>query len=73
MLKFKNLKGKTEAVSKQMIVRFSVIQDHVFNEAMDITIIHLKNNEQLRSLDKLESLVKNMNSKNSIRKKITPS
>jgi hypothetical protein len=63
MLKFKNLEGKTEAVSKQMVVRFSVIHDHVFNEAMDITIIHLRNSEQLRSLDKLESLLKRMNTK----------
>jgi hypothetical protein len=65
MLTFKNLEGKPEAVSKQMVVRFSVINDHVFNEAMDITLIHLSNREQLRSLDKLEDLVKKMNSKSS--------
>jgi len=64
MLTFKNIEGKTEAVSKPMVVRFSVVNDHVFNEAKDITVIHLKNNEQLRSLDKMETLVKKMKSKN---------
>jgi len=64
MLTFKNLEGKQEAVSKLMVVRFSVKNDLVFNEAKDITVIHLKNSEQLRSLDKMESLLKKMKSKN---------
>lgn len=63
MLTFKNLEGKQEAVSKQMIVRFSVKNDFVFNEAADITVIHLKTSEQLRSLDKLETLLKKMKAK----------
>lgn len=62
MLTFKNLEGKQEAVSKQMVVRFSAINDYVFNEAKDITVIHLKNSEQLRSLDKIETLLKKMKS-----------
>lgn len=64
MLTFKNLEGKQEAVSKQMVVRFSVKNDLVFNEAKDITVIHLKTSEQLRSLDKMETLLKKMKSKN---------
>jgi len=64
MLTFRNLEGKQEAVSKLMVVRFSVKNDLVFNEAKDITVIHLKNSEQLRSLDKMESLLKKMKSKN---------
>ena len=63
MLTFKNLEGKQEAVSKQMVVRFSAINDYVFNEAKDITVIHLKNSEQLRSTDKLETLIKRMKSR----------
>jgi hypothetical protein len=64
MLTFKNLEGKQEAVSKQMVVRFSVKNDLVFNEAKDITVIHLKTSEQLRSLDKMETLLKKMKAKN---------
>ncbi len=60
MLTFKNIEGKTEAVSKQMVVRFSVMTDYVFNEAKDITVIHLRNNEKVRCLDKMETLVKKM-------------
>jgi hypothetical protein len=63
MLTFKNLEGKQEAVSKQMVVRFSVKNDLVFNEAKDITVIHLKTSEQLRSLDKMETLLKKMKAK----------
>ena len=63
MLTFKNLEGKTEAVSKHMVVRFSTIHDYVFNEEKDITVIHLSSKEQIRSLDKLETLLKKMKSK----------
>ncbi len=62
MLTFKNIEGKTEAVSKHMVVRFSAVNDYVFNEAKNVTVIHLKNNERLRSLDKMENLVKKMKS-----------
>jgi hypothetical protein len=65
MLTFKNLEGKQEAVSKQMVVRFSAKNDLVFNEAKDITVIHLKTSEQLRSLDKMETLLKKMKVKSS--------
>jgi hypothetical protein len=64
MLTFKNLEGKQEAVSKHMVVRFSVKNDLVFNESKDITVIHLKTSEQLRSLDKMATLLKKMKSKN---------
>jgi hypothetical protein len=64
MLTFKNIEGKTEAVSKQMVVRFSAVSDYVFNETKTITVIHLKNNEQLRSTDKMETLVKKMKTTN---------
>ena len=63
MLTFKNLEGKTEAVSKHMVVRFSTINDYVFNEEKDITVIHLSSKEQIRCLDKLEILLKKMKSK----------
>lgn len=63
MLTFKNLEGKTEAVSKHMVVRFSTINDYVFNEEKDITVIHLSSKEQIRCLDRLETLLKKMKSK----------
>jgi hypothetical protein len=60
MLTFKNLEGKQEAVSKHAVVRFSAFKDYVFNELMDFTVIHLKDGVRLRSLDKIETLLKKM-------------
>ncbi len=63
MLTFKNLEVKQEAVSKHAVVRFSALTDYVFNELKDFTVIHLKDGVRLRSLDKIETLIKKMKSK----------
>ncbi len=63
MLTYHNIEGKPEAVSKQTVVRFSAINDHVFNVMKEITVIHLSNKEKLHSIDKMGTLIQKMKSK----------
>ena len=70
MLIYTNINGEQEAVSERMIVRFSRREDLTSNNMRPITFIHLSNDEQLRSLDAIDSLLKQMtNGKNSIKER----
>jgi hypothetical protein len=60
MLIYTNINGEQEAVSERMIVRFSRKEDLSLNNMKPITFIHLSNGEQLRSLDDIDSLLKQM-------------
>lgn len=60
MLIFTNIEGKKEAVAKNMVVRFSVKHDLVFNKYSEITLIHLTTKETLRCLDNMDTLIKQM-------------
>ena len=60
MLIYTNIEGKKEAVSKNMIVRLSRREDYIFNVPRVLTIIHLTNNEQLRSIDEMDELINHL-------------
>jgi len=64
MLIYTNINGEKEAVVKSMVVRFSRKEDLSSNCTDKITFIHLSNKEQLKSLDDVESLIKQMDRKN---------
>jgi len=65
MLIYKNINGEEEAVSEDMVVRFSRKEDVVFNELKPITLIHLKNLEQIKTLNEMKTLITQMiNEKN---------
>lgn len=60
MLIYKNINGEQEAVSKRMVVRFSKNEDLTTNSTKRITFIHLANSEKLKSLDGIETLLRQM-------------
>ncbi|MFI5144147.1 MAG: hypothetical protein ACHQJ4_01000 [Ignavibacteria bacterium] len=64
MLIYTNINGEKEAVVKAMVVRFSRREDLALNCTEKITFIHLANREQLKSLDDMASLIKQMDKKN---------
>ena len=63
MLIYRNTNGEQEAVSERMIVRFSRKEDLSSENLKPITFIHLTNNEQLKSLDEIGFLLKQMTDK----------
>ncbi len=68
MLIYKNINGEQEAVSKKMVVRFSRREDMATNCTKLITFIHLANSEKLKSLDEIETLLKQMNKEKNIKR-----